>query len=196
MHDDVKVCTIVAVVIRRTEIHVANKSLIIVESPAKTRTIKNFLGDDFEIMASMGHVRDLPENGLGVDVEHAFSPEYVTIKDKIDTLAKLRKAAQQANTVYLATDPDREGEAIAWHLDEALHLKGAKRIEFNEITKTAITNALAHPRSIDMQRVNAQQARRVLDRLVGYQLQPAPLEESTARAVRGARAVGGREAGV
>jgi len=151
---------------------VAQKSLIIVESPAKTRTIKNFLGNDYEIMASMGHVRDLPENGLGVDVEHSFSPEYVTIKDKVETVSKLRKAVQQADKVYLATDPDREGEAIAWHLNEALHLKGAERIEFNEITKSAITNALQHPRHIDMQRVNAQQARRVLDRLVGYQLSP------------------------
>ncbi|OQB00656.1 MAG: DNA topoisomerase 1 [Chloroflexi bacterium ADurb.Bin222] len=148
------------------------KSLIIVESPAKTRTIKTYLGDQYEIMASMGHVRDLPENGLGVDVEHAFEPEYVTIKDKSETLSRLRKAVKAAGTVYLATDPDREGEAIAWHLREALHLDGAKRIEFNEITKSAVTAALAHPREIDMQRVNAQQARRVLDRLVGYQLSP------------------------
>lgn len=150
----------------------AAKSLIIVESPAKTRTIKNYLGDDYEIMASMGHVRDLPENGLGVDVEHQFLPEYVTIKDKTDILSKLRKAAQRAQLVYLATDPDREGEAIAWHLNEALELHGARRIEFNEITKSAITNALEHPRDLDMPRVNAQQARRVLDRLVGYQLSP------------------------
>ena len=150
----------------------AKKSLIIVESPAKTRTIKNYLGQDFEIMASMGHVRDLPENGLGVDIEHHFAPEYVTIKDKVETLSRLRKAAQQADVVYLATDPDREGEAIAWHLREALNLGDADRIEFNEITKGAITHALANPRKVDMQRVNAQQARRVLDRLVGYQLSP------------------------
>ncbi|HEX2948624.1 MAG TPA: type I DNA topoisomerase [Armatimonadota bacterium] len=150
----------------------AKKSLIIVESPAKTRTIKNYLGDDYEIMASMGHVRDLPENGLGVDLEHHFSPEYVTIKDKVDILAKLRKAVQHAKMVYLATDPDREGEAIAWHLREALDLDDAERIEFNEITKNAIVNALEHPRTINMSRVNAQQARRVLDRLVGYQLSP------------------------
>jgi DNA topoisomerase-1 len=148
------------------------KSLIIVESPAKTRTIKTYLGDDYEIMASMGHVRDLPENGLGVDVEHAFAPDYVTIKDKADILARLRKAAKAADIVYLATDPDREGEAIAWHLFEALHLESAQRIEFNEITKSAVTAALSHPRTINMQRVNAQQARRVLDRLVGYQLSP------------------------
>ena len=150
----------------------AVKALIIVESPAKTRTIKNFLGQQYEVMASMGHVRDLPENGLGVDIEHAFKPEYLVIKDKTDILSKLRKAAQQADEVYLATDPDREGEAIAWHLSEALHLKDARRIEFNEITKTAIISALEHPRDIDMPRVNAQQARRVLDRLVGYQLSP------------------------
>ncbi|MHB9130330.1 MAG: type I DNA topoisomerase [Armatimonadota bacterium] len=146
--------------------------LIIVESPAKTRTIKNYLGDDYEIMASMGHVRDLPENGLGVDVEHGFTPEYVTIKEKGDVLSKLRKAAQKAKTIYLATDPDREGEAIAWHLREALHLNGVQRIEFNEITRSAITSALEHPRTINEARVNAQQARRVLDRLVGYQLSP------------------------
>ncbi len=148
------------------------KSLIIVESPAKTRTIKAYLGDHYEIMASMGHVRDLPESGLGVDVQRAFAPEYVTIKEKSETLSRLRKAVKAAEIVYLATDPDREGEAIAWHLREALHLDGAQRIEFNEITKSAVTAALAHPREIDMQRVNAQQARRVLDRLVGYQLSP------------------------
>ncbi|HEY3377116.1 MAG TPA: type I DNA topoisomerase, partial [Armatimonadota bacterium] len=150
----------------------AKKTLIIVESPAKTRTIKNYLGADYEVMASMGHVRDLPENGLGVDLEHHFAPEYVIIKDKVDVIAKLRKAAQHADTVYLATDPDREGEAIAWHLREALDLGDAKRIEFNEITKTAIQYALEHPRTVDMPRVNAQQTRRVLDRLVGYQLSP------------------------
>lgn len=150
----------------------AKKSLIIVESPAKTRTIKNYLGADFEIMASMGHVRDLPENGLGVDIEHHFAPEYVTIKAKVETLSKLRKAASQADVVYLATDPDREGEAIAWHLREALNLGDADRIEFNEITKSAIFHALENPRKVDMSRVNAQQARRVLDRLVGYQLSP------------------------
>lgn len=150
----------------------AKKSLIIVESPAKTRTIKNYLGEDYEVMASMGHVRDLPENGLGVDLEHHFAPEYVTIKDKVDVLSKLRKGVQRADIVYLATDPDREGEAIAWHLHEALGLDGAERIEFNEITKNAITTALSNPRTINMARVNAQQARRVLDRLVGYQLSP------------------------
>ncbi len=150
----------------------ARKSLIIVESPAKTRTIKGFLGEDYEVMASMGHVRDLPSNGLGVDPEHNFSPEYVIIADKTDIISKLRKAAKSAEHVYLATDPDREGEAIAWHLREALHLESVSRIEFNEITRSAIRAALDHPRTIDGNRVNAQQARRVLDRLVGYQLSP------------------------
>ncbi len=173
-----KVCTIGALMpatrgaLGEDASRVAVKSLIIVESPAKTRTIKNYLGEDYEIQASMGHVRDLPENGLGVDVTHAFAPDYVTIRDKVETLARLRKAVQRADVIYLATDPDREGEAIAWHLREALELKGAQRIEFNEITRSAITHALAHPRDIDMARVNAQQARRVLDRLVGYQLSP------------------------
>lgn len=148
------------------------KTLIIVESPAKTRTIKNYLGENYEIMASMGHVRDLPANGLGVDVENSFAPEYITIKDKVETVSKLRKAVKQAEMVYLATDPDREGEAIAWHLREALQLGDAERIEFHEITRSAVTQALAHPRKLDMNRVNAQQARRVLDRLVGYQLSP------------------------
>jgi DNA topoisomerase-1 len=151
---------------------VAHKALIIVESPAKTRTIKNYLGDAYEVMASMGHVRDLPEHDLGVDVEHQFAPAYETIQDKRDVLSRLRKAAEGVETVYLATDPDREGEAIAWHLREALHLTNAQRIEFNEITKPAIVYALANPRDLDMERVNAQQARRVLDRLVGYQLSP------------------------
>ena len=165
-----KVCTIVPH--WRMGTSVAEKTLIIVESPAKTRTIKNYLGKDYEVMASMGHVRDLPENGLGVDVTHEFAPDYQVIKDKTEILSKLRKAVQQADEIFLATDPDREGEAIAWHLSEALHLKHARRIEFNEITRTAITDALSHPRDIDMPRVNAQQARRVLDRLVGYQLSP------------------------
>jgi len=151
---------------------VAGKSLIIVESPAKTRTIKNYLGDDFEVMASMGHVRDLPDNDLGVDPAQQFTPKYVAIKDKADVISKLRKAVARAEHIYLATDPDREGEAIAWHLREVLKLDDAERIEFNEITRSAIKHALDHPRKIDMQRVNAQQARRVLDRLVGYRLSP------------------------
>ncbi|MHB0936753.1 MAG: type I DNA topoisomerase [Armatimonadota bacterium] len=150
----------------------ATKTLIIVESPAKTRTIKHYLGDDYEVMASMGHVRDLPEHDLGVDPKKHFAPKYVAIKDKSEIISKLRKAVERAERVYLAMDPDREGEAIAWHLHEVLGLDGAERIEFNEITQTAVKYALAHPRKIDMPRVDAQQARRVLDRLVGYQLSP------------------------
>jgi len=159
-------------IIRRRIYSNLAKSLIIVESPAKTRTIKHYLGDDFEVMASMGHVRDLPEHDLGVDPKKDFAPNYVAIKNKSDIIGKLRKAVARAGRVYLATDPDREGEAIAWHLREVLGLDGAERIEFNEITKSAIQHALEHPRDIDMPRVDAQQARRVLDRLVGYQLSP------------------------
>jgi DNA topoisomerase-1 len=149
-----------------------SKSLIIVESAAKTKTIAGFLGPDFELAASFGHVRDLPDRTLGVDVEHAFEPTYRVMDDKKEVVSRLKKAAARAERVYLATDPDREGEAIAWHLEEALGLKNALRIEFNEITRGAVERALAHPRQIDMARVNAQQARRVLDRLVGYQLSP------------------------
>ncbi len=148
------------------------KSLIIVESPAKTRTIGRFLGDKYHLAASMGHVRDLPKSKLGVDVEHDFKPEYVNLRDRAPALKKLREAVAKADEVYLATDPDREGEAIAWHLAEALKVKAPKRIEFNEITRSAVTHALDHPRTIDPNRVDAQQARRILDRLVGYSLSP------------------------
>jgi DNA topoisomerase-1 len=148
------------------------KSLIIVESPAKTRTIRQFVGKDYEIEASMGHVRDLPKSKLGVDVEDDFKPHYTTLRDRSAMLKKLGAAAKEADAVYLATDPDREGEAIAWHLVQALKIANPRRIEFNEITRRAVTEALAHPRSVDMKRVNAQQARRVLDRLVGYTLSP------------------------
>jgi DNA topoisomerase-1 len=148
------------------------KSLIIVESPAKTRTIKQFVGDDYQLAASMGHVRDLPKSSLGVDVEHDFQPEYVTIRERATVLKRLREAAAKAETVYIATDPDREGEAIAWHLAQALKLPRPLRIEFNEITRRAVTEALKHPRTIDSHRVDAQQARRLLDRLVGYTLSP------------------------
>ena len=148
------------------------KSLIIVESPAKTRTIGRFLGKEYALEASMGHVRDLPKKTLGIDVEDDFRPEYVDLRDRSAALAKLRKAVAKADTVYIATDPDREGEAIAWHLGEALKLEKPRRIEFNEITRRAVTEALKRPREIDMRRVNAQQARRLLDRLVGYTLSP------------------------
>ena len=150
----------------------ANKNLIIVESPTKTRTIKNYLGNGYEIVASMGHIRDLPKNTLGVDVENDFEPKYITIKGKNDLMRQLKKSIEKAENIYLATDPDREGEAIAWHISEAFKLKNPKRIEFNEITKSAITSAIEHPREININRVDAQQARRVLDRLVGYELSP------------------------
>lgn len=148
------------------------KSLIIVESPAKTKTLKNFLGDDYIVEASMGHVRDLPERQLGVDVDNDFAPTYKPIAARKDVLKRLTAAAKGVKTVYLASDPDREGEAIAWHLAEALKLVNPVRIQFNEITKSAVQQALANPRTVDVDRVDAQQARRVLDRLVGYKLSP------------------------
>ncbi len=148
------------------------KSLIIVESPAKIKTLKNFLGSEYEVEASMGHVRDLPEKKLGVDIENDFAPTYETLKDRADVLKRLTAAAKGVTTVYLASDPDREGEAIAWHLAEALKIKNPVRIQFNEITRQAVQAAIANPRTVDMDRVNAQQARRVLDRLVGYKLSP------------------------
>jgi DNA topoisomerase-1 len=148
------------------------KPLIIVESPAKTRTLKNFLGGDFEIQASMGHVRDLPKSEMGIDIEHGFQPRYVIPRDRAKVVKALREAAGRASEVYLASDPDREGEAIAWHVAELLGVPDARRIEFNAITRDAVLEAFKHPRSIDRDRVNAQQARRVLDRLVGYRLSP------------------------
>ena len=148
------------------------KALIIVESPAKTKTLKNFLGAGYDIEASMGHVRDLPKSKLGVDVENAFEPQYIAIPERKDVIKKLKAAAAKVDTVYLASDPDREGEAIAWHLNEALGLKNARRIQFNEITATAVREALENAHEINNDLVNAQQARRVLDRLVGYMLSP------------------------
>lgn len=148
------------------------KSLIIVESPAKTKTLKNFLGPEYDVEASMGHVRDLPKNRLGVDIEKGFQPQYVPIPEKREVINKLKEAAQKADQVYLASDPDREGEAIAWHLVETLGLQDAKRIQFNEITKSAVLEGLRNAHNINLNLVNAQQARRVLDRLVGYKLSP------------------------
>lgn len=150
------------------------RSLIIVESPAKTKTLKGFLGKDYQVEASMGHVRDLPQKGLGVDVENNFALTYEPLTDRKDVLGKLAAAAKGCDTIYLASDPDREGEAISWHIAEALKLAKSrvKRIQFNEITKTAVQSALANPREIDIDKVNAQQARRVLDRLIGYKLSP------------------------
>lgn len=151
-----------------------SKNLVIVESPAKAKTIAKFLGRNYKVEASMGHVIDLPKSKLGIDLENDFEPNYITIRGKGKTLNKLRKAAKKSKEVYLATDPDREGEAISWHLSHALKLSEAEnnRIEFNEITKNAIKNAIKNPRTIDKDLVDAQQARRLLDRLVGYRLSP------------------------
>ena len=148
------------------------KPLIIVESPTKAKTIKKFLPPRYVVKASVGHVRDLPKSTLGVDVEHGFTPKYLTIKGKGDIIKELKAAAKSASEVYLATDPDREGEAIAWHLAELLKLEHPKRIELHEITKDATLAALKDAHEIDMPRVNAQQARRILDRLVGYKISP------------------------
>ena len=150
------------------------KYLVIVESPAKVKTIKKFLGKNYEVLASNGHVRDLPKSTLGIDVDGDFEPKYITIRGKGDVLAKLRKEAKKAEKIYLATDPDREGEAISWHLYHALKLedKNVSRISFNEITQSAVKASLKNPRDIDMGLVDAQQARRVLDRMVGYKISP------------------------
>lgn len=150
------------------------KNLVIVESPAKAKTIGKFLGPDYTVMSSYGHIRDLAPNNLGVDTANGFQPEYVIPDDKRQLVRDLRKAASQASMVWLASDEDREGEAIAWHLYEVLGLKpeNTKRIVFHEITKNAILEAIENPRDIDLHLVDAQQARRVLDRLVGFELSP------------------------
>lgn len=150
------------------------KYLVIVESPAKVKTIKKFLGSNYEVAASNGHVRDLPKSTLGIDVENDYEPKYITIRGKGDVLANLRKEVKKAEKIYLATDPDREGEAISWHLYFALKLENKKvyRITFNEITKNAIKESLKHPREINMGLVDAQQTRRMLDRMVGYRISP------------------------
>ena len=151
-------------------------NLVIVESPAKVKTIKKFLGSNYIVDASNGHVRDLPKSQLGIDVEHGYEPKYITIRGKGDVLAKLRKEVKKADKIYLATDPDREGEAISWHLMKALKLdetdKKVCRITFNEITKNAVRESLKHPRELDMDLVDAQQTRRILDRMVGYRISP------------------------
>jgi DNA topoisomerase-1 len=151
-----------------------SKALVIVESPAKAKTIEKFLGKNYTVKASMGHLRDLPKSQFGVDVDNNFTPKYINIRGKGDIIKSLKNAAKAADTVYLASDPDREGEAIAWHLSHILNIPEDKacRIEFNEITKTTIQNAVKKPRPINMERVDAQQARRLLDRIVGYQLSP------------------------
>ncbi|MDE5609775.1 MAG: type I DNA topoisomerase [Bacteroidales bacterium] len=151
-----------------------SKNLVIVESPAKAKTIEKFLGKDFHVLSCFGHIRDLPKNRLSIDTEHGFEPEYEISSDKKSLIAQLNKAAKESDFVWLASDEDREGEAIAWHLDKVLKLDPAKtkRIVFNEITKTAILNAIQNPRELDYALVDAQQARRVLDRLVGYEISP------------------------
>ena len=149
-------------------------NLVIVESPAKAKTIKKYLGNDFDVMASLGHVRDLPEKSLGVNIEKDFKPMYLTIDDKQELIGKMRKATEKADKVYLATDPDREGEAISWHLAYLLGLdpEDENRVTFDEITRKGVENGMSHPRKIDQNLFNAQQTRRILDRIVGYKLSP------------------------
>ncbi|MBI2122795.1 MAG: hypothetical protein HYT96_01380, partial [Armatimonadetes bacterium] len=150
------------------------RALVVVESPTKARTLKKLLTRRYNVVASMGHVKDLPRSQLGVDVKNGFVPKYVVVKGKGAILKELKDAAKQATAIYMATDPDREGEAIFWHLADALRPVNPdiKRIEFHEVTKDAVRRALHHPRDIDLNLVNAQQARRILDRLVGYKLSP------------------------
>ena len=152
----------------------AKKDLVIVESPAKARTIEKYLGGNYKVIASMGHLRDLPKSKLGVDIEGGFVPEYIPVTGRGDVIDELKKRSKEASVVYLATDPDREGEAISWHLKELLKLpdEKARRVTFNEITKKVVQNSIANPRDIDLDLVDAQQARRVLDRIVGYKLSP------------------------
>ena len=157
--------------------------LVIVESPAKANTIKKFLGGSTKVMASMGHVRDLPKSKLAIDEKNNFEPQYINIRGKGDLIKELKKEAKSAKKVYLATDPDREGEAIAWHLSKILDVGDEKitRVTFNEITKTAVQKAIKEPREIDINLVDAQQARRVLDRIVGYKISPVLWKKSKKR---------------
>ena len=154
----------------------AEKNLVIVESPAKAKTIGKYLGSEFEVKASMGHLRDLPKSVIGVDVDNDFEPNYRPIKGKEELIGELKKSAKSSTMVYLATDPDREGESISWHLKQLLDLPDEKtrRVTFNEITKKVVQESIAQPRAIDQNLVDAQQARRILDRIVGYQLSPLP----------------------
>jgi len=162
------------------------KNLVIVESPAKAKTIEKFLGKDYTVKSSIGHIRDMPKKDMGIDLENNFQPTYVVSADKKKVVADLRKSVKTADQVYLATDEDREGEAIAWHLVEALNLpKDTPRIVFHEITKGAITEAIISPRTVDYQLVDAQQARRVIDRLVGFEISPVLW-----RKISGARSAG------
>lgn len=149
-------------------------NLVIVESPSKAKTIGKYLGPDYTVKACMGHLRDLPKSKMGIDFEHDFQPDYRPVPGKEDIIKELKKDAAKSEIVYLATDPDREGEAISWHLKELLELPDPKlrRVTFNEITQKVVTDSIAHPRNIDYDLVDAQQARRLLDRIVGYQLSP------------------------
>ncbi len=169
------------------------KYLVIVESPAKVKTIKKFLGSNYDVQASNGHVRDLPKSQMGIDTENDFELKYITIRGKGELLTKLRKAAKKADKIYLATDPDREGEAISWHLTQALKVDDEKmqRITFNEITKTAVKSSIKQARRLNMNLVEAQQARRVLDRLVGYSISPLLWGESKKRSECRKSTVGG-----
>lgn len=148
--------------------------LVIVESPAKAKTIQKYLGNDYEVIASMGHIRDLPKSKLGVDIENGFKPQYTDMKGKEDVIKELKKVAKKCDKIYLATDPDREGEAISWHIAQMLNLDMGddNRVAFTEITKTGVQNGMSNPHKIDVDLVNAQQARRILDRIVGYKLSP------------------------
>ena len=150
------------------------ENLVIVESPSKAKTIGKYLGDDYVVKASMGHLRDLPKSTMGVDLEHDFTPHYIPVRGKESLIKELKTDAEKAKTVYLATDPDREGEAISWHLKELLNLPDGKaqRVTFNEITQKVVKESIRHPRDIDYDLVDAQQARRILDRIVGYELSP------------------------
>ena len=150
------------------------ENLVIVESPSKAKTIGKYLGDDYVVKASMGHLRDLPKSTMGVDLEHDFTPHYIPVRGKEALIKELKTDAEKAKTVYLATDPDREGEAISWHLKELLNLPDGKaqRVTFNEITQKVVKESIRHPRDIDYDLVDAQQARRILDRIVGYELSP------------------------
>jgi len=158
---------------KQTDIEM-EENLVIVESPAKANTIRNFLGKGFEVKSSFGHIRDLAKGNYGIDINNNYSPEYIIPEDKKKIVSELKKYASKASTIWLASDEDREGEAIAWHLSEVLKLKPerTRRIVFHEITKSAIEEAIGNPRSINQNLVNAQQARRVLDRLVGFELSP------------------------
>src|SRR5512133_296471 len=151
-----------------------NENLVIVESPAKAKTIEKFLGKDLRVVSSFGHIRDLAKKNLGIDVEKNFTPHYEIPKEKTKVVSELRKAAKDSRTIWIASDEDREGEAIAWHLASVLNLdlETTRRIVFHEITKDAITNAIGNPRKVDMNLVNSQQARRILDRIVGFEISP------------------------